>query len=110
MLKRLEALQGCLKGLEDWFQTWTQLPVSRHIGLTFMNFIQLIHAIVALFKLSTVDNIPAWNPTEVRSRLDLLPLLERMADQLALSASALSMVEDDPGEESSKCMECITGD
>lgn len=102
MLKRLEALQACLKALEDWFGVWMQLPASRHIGLTFMNFIQLIHAIVALFKLSTVDNIPAWNPAEVRTRLDLLLILDRVADQLDLSGPTLGMVEDEPGEESSK--------
>lgn len=103
MLKRLEALEGCLKALEDWLQIWDRLPAKVHLSLTFLSWIQLIHAIVAVFKLSIVDNIPAWSPAEVRARLDLLPLLDRLADQLALSDAALNIIVDDPGEETSEC-------
>lgn len=102
ILRRLEALRACLRGLEDWFQVWSRVPPARRIGLTFAVFIQLIHAIAALFRLSTADNIPAWNPAEVKNHLDLLMLLDRTADELSLSSSALSIIEDDPGEESSE--------
>lgn len=102
VMKRLEALQRCLKAVEDWFRIWNQIPASLSIGLTFAMFIQLVHAIVALLRLSTVNHIPAWNPTEVRNRLDLFTLLDRLAEQLELSASALSILEDDPGEDSSE--------
>lgn len=103
VMKRLEALQGCLKAVEDWFRVWSQVPASHSIGLTFAMFIQLVHAIVALLRLSTANDIPAWNSTEVRNRLNLFTLLDGLAEQLELGASALSIMEDDPGDDSSEC-------
>lgn len=102
MLRRLEALRACLAALQDWFRTWGRVTAERRIGLTFAIFIQLVHAIAALFRLSTADRIPAWNPAEVKTHLDLLGLLDRAADDLAASSAALEIVEDDPGEESSE--------
>lgn len=102
-MKRLEVLRSCLKSLEDWFQVFLDFPPSRHFGLNFSIFLHLVHAIVALFRLSTTDSIPSWSLVEVKNRLHLATILDRVSDHLGASDEALSMVKDDPGEETSKC-------
>lgn len=101
-MKQLDALQKCLNAVESWFKVWEAVPLDRWIGLTFNVFIQKIQSIVALLRLSTIDHIPAWNTSEVRKRMDIFALLERIAVQMDLAATAIAVVEDDPGEDSSK--------
>lgn len=102
-LRRLEILRSCLKSVEDWFQAFLDIPPSRHFGLNFSVFLHLVHAIVALFRLSTTDSIPSWDPAEVKSRLHLITVLDQVSEHLDQSDSALSIVKDDPSEETRKC-------
>lgn len=88
--------------MEHWFQTWERIPPAQWIGLTFNIFTQKIQGIVALFRLSTVDHVPDWNTAEVRKRLDVFALLDRVADRMDMAAAAIPVAEDDPGEESSE--------
>lgn len=101
-IKQLESLQKCLTAVENLFQIWEGIPRHRLIGLTFSTFMQKIQGIVALFRLSTLDNIPAWNTAEVRKRLDIFALLDRLAAVMDSAAAATAIAEDDPGEESRK--------
>lgn len=101
-LQQLDALQKCLNALERWFQTWDRMTPAQFLGLTFNIFTQKIQNIVALFRLSTVDNIPGWSAAETRKKLDVLALLERIAVQMETVTAAVSVAEDDPREDSSE--------
>lgn len=103
-LRQLDALQKCLNAVECWFQTWEQMSPTQFLGLTFNIFTQKIQNIVALFRLSTVDSIAGWNTAETRKKLDVLALLERIAVQMETVTAAVSVAEDDPREDSSKCL------
>ncbi|KAJ4423327.1 hypothetical protein N0V82_002055 [Gnomoniopsis sp. IMI 355080] len=99
-IKQLESLQKCLTAVENLFQIWEGIPRHRIIGLTFSTFMQKIQGLVALFRLSKLDNVPAWNTAEVRKRLDIFALLERLAVLMDSVAAATAVAEDEPGEDS----------
>ncbi|KAJ4389579.1 hypothetical protein N0V93_007050 [Gnomoniopsis smithogilvyi] len=99
-IKQLESLQKCLNAVEHLFQTWEAIAPHRLIGLSFSTFMQKIQGLVALFRLSTLDNIPAWNKAEVRKRLDIFALLDRLENLMLTAAVATGVAEDDPGEDS----------
>lgn len=101
-IKQLESLQKCLSAVENLLQTWVTIPPHRLISLTFSTFMQIIQGIVALFRLSTLENIPAWNTAEVRKRLDIFALLDRLEVLLDTAAVATGVTDDDPGEDSRK--------
>lgn len=104
-LTRLETLHLCLKAVENWFQVWSRIPATQHIGSNFMVFLQLLHAIVALFRLSTLETVPGWEMTEVKKRMDIMVMLDSIGAKLESCTEAGPILEDDPepGEESSKC-------
>ncbi|CAN8095224.1 unnamed protein product [Discula destructiva] len=99
-IKQLDALQKCLNAVESWFQIWERVPPAQLMGLTFNIFTQKIQAIVALLRLSTIDHIPAWNTSQVRKRMDIFALLDRIAIQMDSAVAAMAVTEDDPGEDS----------
>lgn len=106
-IKQIESLQKCLSAVESWFQTWEGIPPHRVIGLTFSAFMQQIQSIVALFRLSTLNNVPAWNTADVRKRLDIFALLDRLAGLMDAATAAIPVIEDDPGEDSRKCPQVL---
>lgn len=101
-IKQIESLQKCLSAVESLFRTWEGIPPHRLIGLTFSTFMHKIQGIVALFRLSTLDTIPAWSTVEVRKRLDIFALLDRLSALMESAATAIPVAEDDPGEDSRK--------
>lgn len=96
MIKRLNALRSCLNAVENFFQTWNRIPPSQYMGLTFNMFAHLLNSIVALFRLSTLDNIPGWDTAEATSRVPLFAVLDHIADQMAAATSAIPISDDEP--------------
>lgn len=100
VINRLERLHRCLKAIENWFQIYEQIPTSLAIGLTFDIYVQLIHCIVALIRLTKFDDFAAWDTAEVRRRIDIFSLLDRIADGMEKLPVAAGMVEDSSNGES----------
>lgn len=100
VISRLERLHKCLKAVENWFRIYEQIPASTAIGITFDVYVQLIYCIVALIRLTKLDCFPAWDTAEVRRRLDILSLLDRIADRIENLPTAAGVVEDNGSEES----------
>ncbi|PSR81788.1 hypothetical protein BD289DRAFT_484233 [Coniella lustricola] len=98
-IKRLNALRSCLNALENFFQAWDRITPSQYMGLTFNMFVHLLNCIVALFRLSTLDNIPGWDPTEARSRLPLFTMLDHIAEQMDATTSAIPIINDESPNE-----------
>ncbi|KUI61858.1 hypothetical protein VP1G_09001 [Cytospora mali] len=100
VMVRVEKLHRCLKAIEKWFQIYERIPASMAIGITFDIFFQLIHCTVALIRLTKFDSFPAWDTAEVRRRLDIFSLLDRIADAMENLSTAAGIAEDDDGEAS----------
>lgn len=97
---RLERLQKCLKGIENWFDIYERTPASMAIGGTFHLFVQMVSCLVTCIKLSKLDDFPAWDPTEVRRRLDIFALFDRISARMEKIRIAVGIQEDDEREES----------
>lgn len=97
---RLERLQKCLKAIENWFDTYERTPASLALGGTFHLFVQMVTCLVTCIKLSKLDDFPAWDPAEVRRRLDIFALFDRIAARMEKIRTSVGIQEDDEREES----------
>lgn len=77
-LQRLERLHSLLTSIEQWFHLFFDLPLNDWIGTTFESFVQYSHFIVILLRLTMLKE-PGWDGNAVRNRLDVLDMLERIA-------------------------------
>ncbi|KAI3391487.1 hypothetical protein diail_7214 [Diaporthe ilicicola] len=98
---RLERLQKCLKAIENWFDAWERTPPSLALGGTFHLFVQLVHCLVTVIKLSRLDDdFPAWDAAGARRRLDIFSLFDRVSARMNTIRTAVGILEDDEREES----------
>lgn len=99
---RLERLQKCVKAIENWFDAYDRTPPSMALGATFHLFVQLVHCLVTVIKLSRLggDDFPAWDAAEVRRRLDIFALFDRVSARMEAIRTAVGIREDDEREES----------
>lgn len=100
VMYRLERLQKCLKAIENWFDTYERTPASLALGGTFHLFVQMVTCLVTCIKLSKLDDFPAWDPAEVRRRLDIFGLFDRIAARMEKIRTSVGIQEDDEREES----------
>ncbi|KAL1856394.1 hypothetical protein Daus18300_010766 [Diaporthe australafricana] len=98
---RLERLQKCVKAIENWFDAYDRTPPSMALGGTFHLFVQLVHCLVTVIKLSRPDDdFPAWDAAEVRRRLNIFALFDRVSARMDAIQAAVGIREDDEREES----------
>lgn len=100
VMYRLERLQKCLKAIENWFDTYERTPASLALGGTFHLFVQMVTCLVTCIKLSKLDDFPAWDPAEVRRRLDIFALFDRIAARMEKIRTSVGIQEDDEREDS----------
>ncbi|KAK7712819.1 hypothetical protein SLS63_012313 [Diaporthe eres] len=97
---RLDRLQKCLKAIENWFDTYERTPASMALGGTFHLFVQMVTGLVTCIKLSKLEDFPAWDAAEVRRRLNIFALFDRIASRMETIRTAAGIQEDDEREES----------
>lgn len=97
---RIGRLQKCLKAIENWFETYEATPPSMAFGGTFHLFVQLVSSLVTVIKLSRLEDFPAWDPADVRRRLDIFSLFDRVAARMEKIRVSVGIQEDDEREES----------
>lgn len=98
---RIETLYGCLNAIRSWFDIFFTIPPADYVNFTFSVFSQLFRCLMALYKLSTIDN-PTWDTNLVRKTADLLPIL----DQLVLNLRRVDRdagLDEDSAEGSAFC-------
>lgn len=97
---RLDRLQKALKAIENWFDTYERTPASMALGGTFHLFVQMVTGLVTCIKLSKLEDFPAWDAAEVRRRLNIFALFDRIASRMETIRTAAGIQEDDEREES----------
>jgi hypothetical protein len=91
--QRLESLYACLNSVKSWFDVFFTIPPSAYIAFSFSVFSQLVHCLVALFRLSTLDD-PAWDKDIVRNTANLLLILDQVADNIGQAARLAGLDSD----------------
>ncbi|KAI2464462.1 putative C6 transcription factor [Annulohypoxylon bovei var. microspora] len=79
--QRVECLWRSLNAIKAWLDIFFALPPSAFKGLSFPLWAQLARCIVILYRLSTLEN-PAWDRKVIRDTVDLIQVLERIAERL----------------------------
>jgi len=84
--ERLECLWRSVSAIKSWLDVFFTLSPSACVGFSFLFWAQLSRCLVILYRLSTYAD-PAWDLQAVRNTVDLLLVLDRMADKLELASS-----------------------
>ena len=72
--------------IKAWMDIFFSLPPAECAGLSFIHMAQLARCLMVLYRLSTFAH-PAWDCHSVRSTVDLLLVLDGVADKLELASS-----------------------
>lgn len=68
------------------------MPLIDWVGISVDVFAQFTHCLVALFKLTTLDE-PGWNLEDVRKRVDVFEILDRACETIDYVPVVLGMVD-----------------
>lgn len=93
----LEGLFTCLKSIDAWFKVFFAMPPFVNVGLTHAIYNQLSHCLIALFRLTTLQDV-SWDKDAVRKTIDVFAVLDRFAvcmEQLPILAG---LANDGPNE------------
>lgn len=92
---RLESLWRCLYAVKSWLDVFYTLTPAAYVGLPFFCWFELVLCLVILKHLSTFED-PAWNCQTVHDTVDMLHILDWMAEKAELaSKEAGEQSEDD---------------
>lgn len=80
--QRLESLYTCLRATKSWFDLFLVFSPALYVGVSFLTFTQLAHCLIALYRLSTLDD-PDWDLGLVRETLDLSLVLDQVVTKMA---------------------------
>ncbi|XXG98168.1 hypothetical protein Hte_004489 [Hypoxylon texense] len=83
--ERLECLWRSVNAIKSWLDIFFTLPSITLSSLSFLLRAQLARCLVVLYRLSTLED-PSWDRQAVRSTVDLLLVLDRVADKLEIGS------------------------
>lgn len=83
--ERLECLWRSVNAIKSWLDIFFTLPPITLSGLSFLLRAQLARCLVVLYRLSTLED-PSWDRQAVRSTVDLILVLDRVADKLDIAS------------------------
>jgi hypothetical protein len=91
--QRLESLYACLNSIKSWFDVFLTIPPAAYVGFPFSVGSQLGHCLIALYRISTLDD-PAWNKDIVRNTANLTLILDQVTDNMRQSAELAGLDSD----------------
>ena len=92
--KQLKILHACVESIKSWFEVFFTIPHNDYVGFPFSIFSQLVHCLVILYRLSTLDD-PAWDKNGVQETADLLLIVDQLINKLDYAAAKL-VIDDSP--------------
>lgn len=93
-LDQIRLLHACLNAIVAWFDVFSAGQPGQYIDFSTLLTSQLRHCIGMLFYLTTLDD-PGWDKASVRSRLDVLKVVDSARSNLWTSAEAAGWQSDD---------------
>lgn len=91
-MTRLADLDQVLNSADTWISKFLDIPVPTIAGITVDAFSQFMHALVILFRLSTLQE-PGWDTDMVLSRANVLNILDKMTESIDRLPSVLDIVD-----------------
>lgn len=79
--QQLKSLYACIESIKSWFDVFFTIPPAAYIGFPFSIFSQLVHCLVTLYRLSTLND-PAWDKNGVCKTADLLLILDHVINNM----------------------------
>ena len=79
--QRLKYLYACVECIKSWFENFFTIQPTAYVGFPFLIFSQLVHSLVALYKISILDD-PAWDKSGLRKTADLLSILDHVISNM----------------------------
>jgi hypothetical protein len=79
---RLESLYTCLQATKSWFDIFATFSPALCVGFSMSIFAQLAHCLVALYRLSTLED-PDWDRSLVRETLNFSYVLDQVVKKVA---------------------------
>ena len=95
--KRIEVLYACVKSTKSWFELFFNIPLTDYIEFPFSIFSQLVHCLVMLYRLSTLDD-PAWDKHGVKETADLLLIMNQVIINMEQAATILDTNDSPEGD------------
>ena len=95
--KQLKRLYSCVESIKSWFEVFFTIPPIDYIGFPFSVLSQLVHYLVALYRLSTLKD-PAWDKNGVQSTIDLLLTLIQVINNMEQVATVAGLDNHDSTE------------
>ncbi len=79
--EQLKCLYACIESIKSWFEVFFAIPPIAYIAFPFSIFSQLVHCLVTLYRLSTLND-PAWDKSGVQKTADLLLILDHVINNM----------------------------
>lgn len=92
--ERVECLWQCLQAVKSWLDVFHTVSPAAYVGFPFFYWFQLVRCIVILKHLSTVQH-PDWDCQVVFKTVDMIALLEWMAEKAELAGNEAGEQSDD---------------
>ncbi|KAK1714396.1 hypothetical protein BDP67DRAFT_618253 [Colletotrichum lupini] len=106
---RLDIYYACLHAVKAWFDHFLTLPPAAYYTTPFLTFSQLSHCIIALYRLSVLED-PVWDRASVRSTIDLIATLDEIGDRFMRVCSEAGLnVDVEEGNAFAKAVKTIKG-
>jgi hypothetical protein len=75
---RIQTLHSTLLAASSYLQTFLSIPISSYSSFPFVVWVQILHALQVLSKLSLLTDVPGWDLTHVRGIMDFGTFLDQM--------------------------------
>ncbi|KAL4974564.1 hypothetical protein BDW66DRAFT_167646 [Aspergillus desertorum] len=88
--RQLEHHYACLEAAKSWFDLFLSISPVEYIGFPFPIFAQMVHNLVVLYQLSTLED-PSWDVATVRKTTDVLAILNTVIRNMSEVAAAAGL-------------------
>lgn len=92
--ERLQCQWRSIDAIKSWLDLFYAFPPSKCVGLPFHFWSQLVRCIVILKHLTTLEDM-AWDCEAVRNRINLMEVLDWMAEKVRLASIEAGEQSDD---------------
>ena len=95
--QHLKCLYACVESIKSWFEVFFTILPAAYSGFPFSIFSQLVHCLVRLYRLSTLDD-PAWDKDGVQKTADLLLILDQVINNMEQVAALAELDNTDSSD------------